>query len=203
MGNRGIIYPHHNPIKQHDTFRRRVERFENVIQSHQRKLFVIIQVIESLAARWESLTLKGTEFVDVFHALKRTGCSNFELLAINLICGKPSDATSEPIKEPLRWGIEEDQEANCSLAIFDLHCVGSCTGLRLKSKLDIECLRQMCIADRNFALAEDPLEENVLKRPATNGAIKRPACQATTAVLHPARTVKRSKDGTWHMKTMD
>merc|ERR1711924_398982 len=47
----------------------------------------------------------------------------------------------------------------CGLRAFDFHCVGGCTGYRMKEDADTKGLCELINAGRKFVLSGDPLEE--------------------------------------------
>merc|ERR1712232_249272 len=90
------------------------------------------------------------------------GCQHFELLAVNLIVGAASKVvtmkkkTEGPIVEKVHFGTKRNTGV---LSIYDLHCVGACTGLRLKSKKDVQKLTELLVQGRTFSLQDDPLPD--------------------------------------------
>lgn len=200
MLGRGIIYPHHNPKKDIEAFTRRVCRFRAVTKSKKRILFVMANLIESESGLQEAREGKGKEFQDVFKALQNKGIKSFELFAVNLICGKASLAASKakkksggPVVKEIGWGRKNGQSL---LTVHDFHCVGACTGLRLKNQTDRKVLGDLVGGKRKFDLDEDPLIKDGAKKDVSR---KRPA----SFVVHPKRTVKKLPDGTYITKAMD
>lgn len=204
MLNRSVIFPHHNPRAERADFLRRVKRFQAVLKSSRRKLFVMCSVVESQSGLQEEQDSKGKEFHNAFKALLKRPCSNFELLCINVICGKPgksnpSEAKSKPIIKKTNWGCKSGRN---SLVIYNFHCAGECTGLRLKKKQDREHLAQLVTAGHSFDLADDPVPADTTSKHASGIAKKRPASQSSS-FFKLRQSVKRTKDGHWRMKSMD
>lgn len=204
---RGIIYPHHNPRECMADFKRRVTRFNKVIQSGKRKLFIICDTIETIVRRREAENCNPALFRNVFDSLRKKGCKNFELLAINVMCGQASEATStgrnaKPVITKLR---KHCLKAYTNLlTVYNFQSTGPCTGLRFKAKRDTEALGALFNGERSFDLADDPLPTGgptgvISKKPAAHlaqGAKRR-------LIVHPNRTVKRLNDGSWLSKGMD
>jgi len=208
MLGRGVIYPHHNPKKEIVAFTRRVQRFRAVMRSKKRTLFVMFNLVESVSGLQEAREDKGKEFQDVFKALQKKGVKSFELLAVNVLCGKASDAGSKAKEKPKKYPVVKDTRCGLKngqslLSVYDFHCVGECTGLRLKQPKDKKALGDLVNGQRKFDLDADPLIKDDAKKQAASLPSKRQRSDSGAFSLHPKRTVKRLKDGSYLTKEMD
>merc|ERR1712107_371563 len=174
----GVVFPHHDPRNAEDRgfFQRAVERFRLVLQDPRRKLLVMAHPVAScLEAKVIHAESSGgcsvSEVKGLFADLQAKGVRNFELVVVYLMRGTASVAGSssgpgkkapEPKVRPLF-----DSGAGERLVIFEMHCVGHCTGLVFKIDADEKALRALLFGKdkrRKFALP-DPL-------PAAPGSLK-------------------------------
>lgn len=192
MLSRGVVFPHHDPGgKDRADFEKRIHRMRQIISGRQRKLFIFSNVIQSAESlRQARSELAKQELLNLFQALLKRGVSNFEVLVVNLICGGASEALRkrDPVTKLL--SDQNQKSRDNSLAALELHCVGECTGLRLKNSKDNEAFSELILGDRNFDLAPDPLQDTTGGKP-------------SSSVLHPKLSVKRDSDGNWRPKKMD
>lgn len=153
-----IVFPHHNPMtKDHKRFQVHSKRFLKVLQLGPRKFFGMCEVVNSskVLDKIRDVKDEGSKFGTLFEALCDQGVTNFELLVVLVACGNASEARGEPIVKP---SIISQSKGRAKLRVDELHCVGACTGLKLKNKKDATALGKMITKGRTFDLQPDPLE---------------------------------------------
>lgn len=163
-----IVFPHHNLLtkKDYEHFQRAAARFLKVLELGQRKLFVMCEITESKKVLGDTANEKdlGAKFRKLFDALCNRGVTNFELFVVIIAVGNASFARHGPTSKP---SIISGTKGSASLRVAELHCIGDCTGLRLKNKKDAKALGDIIKTGRVFDLQADPLAvaPPVLKRP--------------------------------------
>ena len=204
MLERGIVCPHLNSKKEWASMQDRVKRCRAIMSAKSRKVFVFFNVIESTTAFEEAQASQGEEFVKMFEALQQQGCKSFELLAANVVAQKFSSTIGQTKKKgtlgrpkcPVIKKLKiKASKAGSFLSAYNFLCVGECTGLRLKSRIDRDKLGELCTKGRQFDLQEDPSKNC--------GASDSEQPVATALKKHPIKTVKRMPDGSWLAKRMD
>lgn len=159
MLDRAILFPHHQPKnKDYDRLRLHVSRFNKVLKLKQQTLFTMCEVVES-GVQYD--TDDRSKYCAIFDALCNLGIGQFELLVVVVVIRKASTASRQPIVKPA-VGLKSKGRAVLQLA--ELHCVGDCTGLFLKSKKDVQAFEGLITRGRRFDLQPDPLTEAESKR---------------------------------------
>jgi len=165
--HRDVVFPHHEPrIKDRAFFKRSVARFRLVMASPLRKLFVIVHPVASAKAlheiREEGLAELGRLFAD----LRSRGAVNFDLFAVHLVYGKCSEVASGSQRVPVMRCIEDTCSGKERMVLWELHCVGQCTGLNMKAEADEKVLQKLLIGNskqkRSFDLLPDPVVANAI-----------------------------------------
>jgi len=159
---RGVVFPHHEPrVKDKEFFERSVQRFRLVMPSALRKLFVVVHPVPSMR-ELDAIRHHGSaEIGRLFADLQAHGASNFDLFAVHLVYGNCSEAACGSHQGPVMRLLEDTCSGKDRMILWELHCVGHCTGLNLKAEADEQMLRKLLIGNsksmRPFDLQPDPL----------------------------------------------
>lgn len=145
MLKRKVVFNHHDPVtneKDRFYFGRCIERLRMVLNSKERKMFLIIAPNKRKCEN---------DFSSLFAELcKHT--SNFQLTVIHLF----SDCKDE---EPSYKKINVQQGKGCEdgqLVEWELRCVGGNTGIVFKKTEDAEAFVKIVMSSGQYALLEDP-----------------------------------------------
>eukprot|EP00811_Abedinium_folium_P036651 NODE_9340_length_1431_cov_3.224693.p1 GENE.NODE_9340_length_1431_cov_3.224693~~NODE_9340_length_1431_cov_3.224693.p1 ORF type:complete len:428 (+),score=114.53 NODE_9340_length_1431_cov_3.224693:91-1284(+) len=166
MLGRSVIFPHHDPRTKHRAqLVRQVERFRRILADDGWKLFVHCAVASTelalaQARSPEACGCSEAEVLQLFDMLRRRGAHNFELVSVRVAHGSASAAVAagKALQAPITKHVRTLSAAGSTrLTMFELHCVGGSTGLRLKSPADTQALRQLFKKGRNFDVVPDPL----------------------------------------------
>eukprot|EP00746_Dinoflagellata_sp_MGD_P015929 gnl/MRDRNA2_/MRDRNA2_135635_c0_seq1.p1 gnl/MRDRNA2_/MRDRNA2_135635_c0~~gnl/MRDRNA2_/MRDRNA2_135635_c0_seq1.p1 ORF type:complete len:390 (-),score=64.47 gnl/MRDRNA2_/MRDRNA2_135635_c0_seq1:13-1182(-) len=175
MMNRVVVFPHHEPRgRDRGYYKRSVQRFLNVLASPEKKLFVLVHLVQSqqelhgtrdpdaLGSVRDGSGSSNAEIGRLFDELNMRGVVNFELRVVHAV-------------EPgLDQRIEADRNGSNShslvfdtgpgrerLVVYELHCAGRFTGLFFKNFVDEKSMKQLMLGNpfekRNFKLQPDPL----------------------------------------------
>jgi len=145
---RGVIFNHRDPLHVDEDLQylqRAVARFRHVLQSEERKLFVILNINEQL---WTDYGISAL-FDELY---SRT--SNFLLLAVDCVKHAGERAFSQPAEI-----LSHQIEGNAELLTYRLHCAGDNTGSYFRDNRDGVRVKELLIDPYRFALANDPLAE--------------------------------------------
>eukprot|EP00440_Ansanella_granifera_P050459 gb/GFBE01054691.1/.p1 GENE.gb/GFBE01054691.1/~~gb/GFBE01054691.1/.p1 ORF type:complete len:356 (+),score=59.70 gb/GFBE01054691.1/:1-1068(+) len=203
MLNRAVIYPHHDPgHKDREEFARRVKRFKLVAASAKRKMFAICIISESEKALQRTQEETANEIAALFQKMRAKRIKNFELTAVHVVCGKCSEGKVK--KEPVLKTVTSQCKnvGHDKLSMYELHCVGECTGLRLKNRKDAVALGKCFFGSGKFDLDPDPLGEESMtstkKRKQPSGA------EDSVVRKRPAAGVRMKRvGGVWRHASMD
>lgn len=167
MLGRQVVFPHHYPLdRDREHFQRAVRRCRQVLLSEERKLFVFMHLVTSrkeLANVRDVESSHGSnlrEVQELFQTLQ-SKVAKFHLLVVYVIQGasKWSRGASElSCRQPVH--ITSSESSMQKLNIFEVHCQGSCTGLKFKEPHD-QMLLQTLLRSAGGPLdpAADPLPD--------------------------------------------
>eukprot|EP00435_Cladocopium_sp_Y103_P068782 s1023_g32.t1 len=165
MLGRQVVFPHHCPLdRDREHFQRAVRRCQQVLLSEERKLFVFMHLVTSrkeLANVRDVESSHGSNLREVQELFKtlQSKVVNFHLLVVYVIQGasKWSRGASESCRQPVH--ITSSESSMQKLNIFEVHCQGSCTGLKFKEPNDQMLLQTLLRSAGPLDPAADPLPD--------------------------------------------
>jgi hypothetical protein len=145
---RGTIFNHRDPMNSDEDYTytlRTVERFQRVLASSDRKMFVVLNLNKQL---W----IEPDLFVLFEELTKRT--SNFLMIVVNCIKNLGPRAQGFEVELCTQQTI-----GTGTLLIWRLPCVGDNTGSYFRHPFDEERMQSILIQPYKFKLAQDPLDQ--------------------------------------------
>eukprot|EP00971_Amphidinium_carterae_P095630 1892141-Amphidinium_carterae.1 len=144
---RGVIFNHRDPMHVDadlEYLQRAVARLRLVLQSEERKLFVMVNINEQL---WTDYGIRA-----LFDELC-VRSTNFVLLAVDCVKHLGEQAFAQPAEL-----LTHDVEGGAVLLTYRLPCAGDNTGSYFRDGRDDVRVRELLIDRYRFVLAADPLQ---------------------------------------------
>lgn len=182
MMNRTVVFPHHEPRgKDRSYYKRNVQRFLKVLASPERKLFVLVHLVQSqeelhgtrsrtvLSSTEDDSGSSNAEVGRLFDQLNLRGVINFELCVVHAV--EPGlDERINANEQSTNSNVVYDTGPGCErLIVHELHCVGRFTGLYFKRFIDEKSLKQLMLGSpfekHSFKLQPDPFSDCMQLRP--------------------------------------
>jgi len=141
---RGAVFVHHDPMscdEDYEHFKRCVDRFQRLLCSPERKLFILVSLFGKI---W-----RGSELRLLWRLLwQRT--DNFLLLAVNCVRNQGALARTKKIHV-----VDQKCDGDRGLLVLDMYCVGENCGSFFFDAIDTQRMHSNLISPYTFNLTEE------------------------------------------------